>query len=265
MIADPLDGVTTFLAVAETSSFTAAAGRPGVTPTAVSRTIRLLKARHGVTLFQRTDERLGFFVVMGDVLVDGRDQLGHAGEVASTQPFGRDVAEESLNHIQPRCRGRREVHVESRMLRQAFLRGRMFVRGVVISDQLLGRRRRRSAPRRMKGDRVTVRILCDEEATDAYAEWPGFGKRPHRLSQRQRDRRCLEHDRARWTVSCRFETEYLYVKLSGRCLRAHKIGTRIWMIGNMLSSTPPLAGRCGIFRIGPIYWRARCRNVLRRP
>jgi DNA-binding transcriptional LysR family regulator len=29
MIADPLDGVTTFLAVAETSSFTAAAGRLG--------------------------------------------------------------------------------------------------------------------------------------------------------------------------------------------------------------------------------------------
>src|SRR6202041_1570193 len=106
----------------------------------------------------------------------------------------------------------------------------------------------RSAPRRMKGDRVTIRILCDEEATEgaigkrgedgaaspdervvqhagvvagdpehhAHAEWPGFGKRPHRLSQRQRDRRCLEHDRARRIVSCRFETEYLYVKLSGR-------------------------------------------------
>ena len=100
-------------------------------------------------------------------------------------------------------------------------------------------RRRRSAPRRMKGDRVAVRILRDEEATEgaignggedgaaslderivqhvgvvagdpehhAHAEWPGFGKRPDRLSQRQRDRRCLENDRARWTVRCRFETE----------------------------------------------------------
>ena len=68
----------------------------------------------------------------------------------------------------------------------------------------------RSARRRMKGDRVTVRILCDEEATEgaigkgdedgaaslnervvhhagvvardpeyhAHAEWPSFGKRP---------------------------------------------------------------------------------------
>jgi DNA-binding transcriptional LysR family regulator len=58
MTADPLDGVTPFLTVAETSSFTAAAGRLGVTPTAVSKAIRLLEARHGVTLFQRTTRRV---------------------------------------------------------------------------------------------------------------------------------------------------------------------------------------------------------------
>lgn len=58
MIPDPLDGVTTFLAVAETSSFTAAAGRLGVTPTAVSKAIRLMEGRHGVTLFQRTTRRV---------------------------------------------------------------------------------------------------------------------------------------------------------------------------------------------------------------
>ena len=58
MIADPLNGVTTFLAVAETNSFTAAAARLGVTPTAVSKAIRLLEGRHGVTLFQRTTRRV---------------------------------------------------------------------------------------------------------------------------------------------------------------------------------------------------------------
>jgi DNA-binding transcriptional LysR family regulator len=58
MIPDPLDGVTTFLAVAETSSFTAAAGRLGVTPTAVSKAVRVLEGRHGVTLFQRTTRRV---------------------------------------------------------------------------------------------------------------------------------------------------------------------------------------------------------------
>jgi DNA-binding transcriptional LysR family regulator len=58
MIANPLGGVIPFLAVAETRSFTAAAGRLGVTPTAVSKAIRLLEARHGVTLFQRTTRRV---------------------------------------------------------------------------------------------------------------------------------------------------------------------------------------------------------------
>jgi DNA-binding transcriptional LysR family regulator len=58
MIADPLNGVAAFLAVAETRSFTAAAGRLGVTPTAISKAIRLLERRHGVTLFQRTTRRV---------------------------------------------------------------------------------------------------------------------------------------------------------------------------------------------------------------
>ena len=55
---DPLDGVTTFLAVAETNSFTAAAQRLGVTPTAISKAIRLFEKRHGVVLFQRTTRRV---------------------------------------------------------------------------------------------------------------------------------------------------------------------------------------------------------------
>jgi DNA-binding transcriptional LysR family regulator len=55
---DPLDGVTTFLAVAETNSFTAAARRLGVTPTAVSKAVRVLERRHGVALFQRTTRRV---------------------------------------------------------------------------------------------------------------------------------------------------------------------------------------------------------------
>jgi hypothetical protein len=46
------------------------------------------------------DEWLRFFVVMSDVLVDGFDQLGHAGEHASAQTLSRDVAEESLDHVQ---------------------------------------------------------------------------------------------------------------------------------------------------------------------
>jgi DNA-binding transcriptional LysR family regulator len=49
-----LDGLTTFLAVAERRSFTAAAGDLGITPQAVSLTIKGLEARIGVPLFGRT-------------------------------------------------------------------------------------------------------------------------------------------------------------------------------------------------------------------
>ena len=48
------DGVETFLAVAELKSFTAAALRLGVTPTAASKAIKAMENRHGVILFQRT-------------------------------------------------------------------------------------------------------------------------------------------------------------------------------------------------------------------
>lgn len=51
---DLFDGLTTFLAVAERRSFTAAAGDLGVTPQAVSLTIKGLEARIGAPLFSRT-------------------------------------------------------------------------------------------------------------------------------------------------------------------------------------------------------------------
>lgn len=54
MIPDPLDGLTVFLAVAEHRSFTRAAEALEVSPTAVSKAVRLLEQRHGVVLFQRT-------------------------------------------------------------------------------------------------------------------------------------------------------------------------------------------------------------------
>lgn len=55
---DLLDGLTPFLAVAEHKSFTTAAAKLGVTPTAVSKAIRQLEQRHEVILFQRTTRRV---------------------------------------------------------------------------------------------------------------------------------------------------------------------------------------------------------------
>ncbi len=56
---DQLDGVVAFLRVAERRSFTAAAAELGVTPAAVSHTIKQLETRIGVALFARTTRDVG--------------------------------------------------------------------------------------------------------------------------------------------------------------------------------------------------------------
>lgn len=53
-MADELDGMATFVAVAEARGFRAAADRLGVTHSAVSQTLRRLEERLGVALVQRT-------------------------------------------------------------------------------------------------------------------------------------------------------------------------------------------------------------------
>ena len=58
MANDPFNGLREFLAVAEANSFTAAAATLGVTPNAVSQTIRALEARLGLQLFVRTTRRV---------------------------------------------------------------------------------------------------------------------------------------------------------------------------------------------------------------
>src|SRR5581483_9405506 len=54
-----LDGVETFLSVAQHRSFRRAAAALGVTPSAVSQTIRALEARVGVALLVRTTRSVG--------------------------------------------------------------------------------------------------------------------------------------------------------------------------------------------------------------
>jgi DNA-binding transcriptional LysR family regulator len=54
-----LDGVEAFLAVARESSFRKGADALGVSPSAISQTVRALEARLGVTLFTRTTRSVG--------------------------------------------------------------------------------------------------------------------------------------------------------------------------------------------------------------
>lgn len=73
---------------------------------------------------------------MSNEVVNGADQFPHAGEHAAAQPLGGEVAEETLDPVQPGRRGGGEVHDESRMLVQPRLHGRMLVRGAVVGDQM---------------------------------------------------------------------------------------------------------------------------------
>src|SRR3990170_4339325 len=58
-LVDPFSGLSEFAAVAETRSFTAAGTRLGISPAAVSQTIKALEARLMTPLFIRTTRRVG--------------------------------------------------------------------------------------------------------------------------------------------------------------------------------------------------------------
>src|SRR5260221_968076 len=91
---EPLAGLTALLSVAEKRSFAGAAAELGVTPSAVSQTVRVLEERVGVRLLQRTTRSVG---------------LTEAGErfVARLKPAldGIDDAFESLGELRGRPSG----------------------------------------------------------------------------------------------------------------------------------------------------------------
>src|SRR5512147_845732 len=93
-MADELDGMTTFVAVAETKGFRAAGERLGVSHSAVSQTLRRLEERLGVPLVRRTTrsvhlteagERL--YASVRPAMDEVRAAVAAMGEM-STQPRG---------------------------------------------------------------------------------------------------------------------------------------------------------------------------------
>ena len=82
------------------------------------------------------DKRFGIGVVVSDVFIDYGNEFGDAGEYATAKPLGGDIAEEALDHVQPGCRGRREMHNKARVFVEPRLHGRMLVRGVVVGNQV---------------------------------------------------------------------------------------------------------------------------------
>jgi DNA-binding transcriptional LysR family regulator len=81
----PLDSLVTFLAVAELRGFRAAAGRIGVTPSAVSQAIRTLEGHVGAPLFARTTRSVGLTEA-------GERLLEHARPAVAMVNAGLDAA-----------------------------------------------------------------------------------------------------------------------------------------------------------------------------
>lgn len=63
-------------------------------------------------------ERHEVEIVLLDLASDGQDESVDAGEGAAADALGRDVAEEALNHVEPRRARRGKVHVEARVTRE---------------------------------------------------------------------------------------------------------------------------------------------------
>ncbi|HEX8614492.1 MAG TPA: LysR family transcriptional regulator [Telluria sp.] len=109
-MSDPsFDGLRAFLAVAELSSFTAAAARLGVTTTAVSKAVKLLEERHGAILLRRTTRHVALteagaalFALLRSA-VDQIDQAFAALHASNGRPSG------TLRLTMPRALGALQI------------------------------------------------------------------------------------------------------------------------------------------------------------
>lgn len=102
---DPFDGLTEFLAVAEHKSFTQAASQLGVTPTAVSQTVKNLERRTGVLLFQRTTRRVALTEAGSSLFARLRPAATEIGDALAVLGSYRDRPMGTLRLTAPRLSG----------------------------------------------------------------------------------------------------------------------------------------------------------------
>src|SRR5680860_258418 len=82
------------------------------------------------------DEGFGLGVVGLQVALDGGDQVGDGVEHSATQGLVGQVAEPSLDEVEPGTGRGREVQTEARVLGQPALDVGVLVGGVVVQDQM---------------------------------------------------------------------------------------------------------------------------------
>ncbi len=117
---DPFDGLTEFLAVAEHKSFTLAATRLAVTPTAVSHAIKLLERRTGVLLFQRTTRRVALTEAGASLFARLRPAASEIDEALAVLSGFRDQPMGTLRITAPRLSGALLIEPLMPLFRQAY-------------------------------------------------------------------------------------------------------------------------------------------------
>ena len=84
-------------------------------------------------------EGFGVFIPVGEVAQDRLFQTPHAGEAAAADGLAGDQrkpALDPLDQIESRGTGPSEVHVEAGMRGQPLFDRRLFMRSVVVADQV---------------------------------------------------------------------------------------------------------------------------------
>src|SRR5688500_20387390 len=98
-MADELDGMATFVAVAETKGFRAASERLGVSHSAVSQTLRRLEDRLGVALVRRTTRSVHLTEAGEQLYASVRPALD---EVRAAEAAGGEVGRAEERHVRNR-------------------------------------------------------------------------------------------------------------------------------------------------------------------
>ena len=80
----------------------------------------------------------GMGIALGDVRVNGRNQLRDTAKDPATNLFGREVSKHAFDQVEPRTTGGREMHVDARVAPQPPLDRGVFMRGVIVGDQMQG-------------------------------------------------------------------------------------------------------------------------------
>src|SRR5437762_3042719 len=82
------------------------------------------------------NEWLGLAVVNADVIVESQFKIWNAGEHATSKSVDGEIAKEAFDHVEPRAAGGSEVDMKARMAIKPAADRRMFVRGVVVRNDV---------------------------------------------------------------------------------------------------------------------------------